>query len=579
MTSDRRIVSSSWRWSGIALVFASIGCASSSPRFALRSPVLDDPDRTPFSVACRIDDEKQRVCAPETYVSPLAWDGIDNSIFRPFAEVWKVSPAGRALNVNALDEVPDSSWFTNRPSPLTSDLLRGACSDDLLLHPERDAPGSWVIDKGKADGSTPGFRVKINGKKFMLKVDPDESTSAASVIGAALHHAVGYNTSCEQVVEVDPKLLRLEPGLTMKDNSGIEQPFDQKLLDKMLSSTRKKGTRLRLLASAWLPGHLLGPFSYQGTRDDDYNDVIPHEDRRELRGARVLEAWIDHFDSREQNSMDSWIAADPENEQSSPGYVRHYFLDFSDSLGSEWPWDGISRRLGHSYLLDYGDIGTDFVTLGIPLRRWDRVERTPGFEMFSYFHHEDFEPDQWKNEYPNSAFSSAQEGDNAWMTRILSKFSVEDLRKFVELARFERPVDEAYLVDLLDRRLARVLDRYLSKISPLTDVKVTEENLLCATDLQRKRKLRPLQAFRYSARLERGGEPAAAPSFRVEGDRVCARLTHGVVSSGEPADAPARYMVLSLANGAAQYPLRVHLYDLGGKNGFRLVGLERLESH
>src|SRR6185295_10270412 len=123
-------------------------------------------------------------------------------------------------------------------------------------------------------------------------------------------------------------------------------PFDRAALQKVFDGAGHRGEYLRFQASAWLPGYLLGPFRYEKTRDDDPNDVIAHEDRRELRGARLLAAWLNHFDAREQNSMDSWISPGHEkNGELSSGFVRHYYLDMSDCLGSEWAWDGISRRL------------------------------------------------------------------------------------------------------------------------------------------------------------------------------------------------------------------------------------------
>ena len=72
----------------------------------------------------------------------------------------------------------------------------------------------------------------------------------------------------------------------------------------------------------------------------------------------MLAAWLNHFDSREQNTMDTWIS--PTNPRGSPTprrvYVRHYFLDYGDCFGSVWDWDEISRRLGHVVLASTGAI-------------------------------------------------------------------------------------------------------------------------------------------------------------------------------------------------------------------------------
>jgi hypothetical protein len=570
-------------WLGLA--GAASACAAAQRPFPLREPLRKDSDLRSVSVPCRPAGTKKEpnhlACAPEEYVSPLAWDGVDNSVFRPLVDVFAVDPGGEATNANSFDEVADSAWFTNRlgARDMSLDELKaGACNDSELLDGQAVGPGAWTIDKGKSNGASLGFRVNIKGKgKYLFKTDPKgqpERATAASVIGAAAYDAVGFYTSCEQVVYFKPSVLKLTPGLRYENNSGIVRDFDQKALQSVLDEATKRGELVRMQASAWLPGQLIGPFRYEGTRSDDPNDVIPHDDRRELRGGRLLAAWLHHFDAREQNSMDSWIADAGKDgpPDSSPGYVRHYYLDTSDSLGSEWDWDGISRRMGHSYLLDWGDIGRDFVTLGIPTRPWETVQRAKGHEKFGYFDIASFVPEDWKNEYPNPAFSRMTERDGAWMTRILARFSPEMVGALAGMGRFSDAGDTAYIATVLNARLEKILQRYLTRLSPLTDVHVVDGNQLCATDLARFRKLRPSEQFRYTARLANGG---SLPTAAREDDSVCVTLPRRAFDANLRDDAPGRYLVVAINNGLAPGPLVVHLYDLGASRGLRIVGLER----
>ncbi|HXN31285.1 MAG TPA: hypothetical protein VN894_05460, partial [Polyangiaceae bacterium] len=340
------------------LALALTACASGGARFPLRDPIWRDTDLQPVTVRCHGEatpKEPHHVsCAPEPYDGTLYWDGVDNLLFRPLSETVGLATSGESVNANSLDEVPDSAWFTNRLGvrPVSPDELRlNACPKDKLLDPEHAADGAWLIDKGKTSGSTAGFRMNIPGKgKYLVKLEVrgPERQGAATVIGEAVFYAAGYYASCEQLLYVRPSVFKLAPGLIARNgNFGDEYAFDQKALNELLSRSTMRGGLVRITASAWLPGYSIGQFRYEGTRADDPNDVVPHQNRRELRGARLLAAWIDHFDSREGNSLDTWIAdAKGAPPDSSPGHIVHYQIGTSAALGSSWDWDEISRRLG-----------------------------------------------------------------------------------------------------------------------------------------------------------------------------------------------------------------------------------------
>jgi hypothetical protein len=331
-----------------------------------------------------------------------------------------------------------------------------------------------------------------------------------------------------------------------------------------------------MVASAWLPGTPIGPYRYDGIREDDPNDVIPHEDRRELRGARLVAAWLNHFDSREQNTMDTFIR--PNGGKVGPGYVRHYIIDMGDCFGSVWANDGISRRLGRSYLFDATHILEDFVTLGTLERPWERAQRNAG--VFNYFSARDFEPDAWKGEYPNPAFMRMTEADGAWMARILARFSDRLIAAAVHVGHY-LPRDERYLIETLIARRNAILKRYLERLSPISDLTVTGDQL-CAVDLARETGIIPNESVSIRTRMFHGPGGQSHEVLRPESavpPNICVTLTHARLAPDLPNNHPARYAIVDIDNGYAQGPLRAHLYDLGTGAGFRLVGIERPLSH
>ena len=557
------------------VLLAAAGCGSSDARFPLRDPLWHDTDMRPVTARCHAEPtpkEPDHVsCAPESYDGTLYWDGIDSLLLRPLSEAVGLATSGESTNVNSMDEVPDSAWFTNRLGVRrmsVDELRQNACPSDKLLDPQNAADGAWLIDKGKTSGSTAGFRINVPGKgKYLVKLEVrgPERQGAATVIGEAVFYAAGYYASCEQLLYVRPSIFKLAPGLVAaKGNFGDVYPFDQKSLDELIASGTTRAGLLRITASSWVPGYPIGQFRYEGTRDDDPNDVIPHQNRRELRGARLLAAWIDHFDSREGNSLDTWI---PDSKggppDSSPGHVLHYQIGTSAALGSSWDWDDITRRLGYSYIIDWRDAAVDFITLGAVPRVWDRVQRAPGHEIFGYFNVADFDPEGWKNEYSNAAFSRMTERDGAWMARILAGFTPEMVRTLADMGQFSDAANTDYLESVLQGRLSKILERYLTRLSSIADLHVEGAERLCGVDVAEWRGLRDEREFRYTARVSGG------PWLRVErgaGARVCVTLMH---------ERTGDYLRVLVRDGVAAGPLIAHLVDLGPKAGYRLVGIER----
>ncbi len=549
-------------------------CAHEIRRFPLADPMwVDEEDFRAFQPM------------PEEYYSPFAWDGADQMLFRPLSRFLAVDPSGAAVNVNAMDEVPDSSWYTNRLSrgPLDREtLLRGACGDE----PPLDPAGPWTITDAKPNGANPGFIIEdAEGRKFLLKFDstsqPERATSA-DVMGSRLYWAAGFSTPCNRVVFFDKDILSIGDGATAKVG-GEEVPMTWAMLATAFEkATRLPDGRFRGASSQFLPGRPLGPWRYEGTRSDDPNDVIPHQDRRELRGAYVLAAWINHFDSREQNTLAMWIREGEGDD--APGYVQHNYIDWGDSFGSQWSWDGISRRLGHSSYFDMRHVLEDFASFGLIDRPWFDAEKGPTGEILGYFGVERFDPTAYRPGYPNPAFDAAQDADKAWMARIVAGFSEEDVLAIVDEARIQNELVESELKRILVARRERILRAFLRELSPLTRPVVVPSSdgpLLCAEDLAVASELIDWELRPYWARAWRhvgGDDLEVAETGRLVRRRphhLCVGLpTRSDATASDPAYFIVDLMALWSEDDEDSRPLRVHLYQLGPEE-IRVVGVER----
>ncbi len=273
----------------------------------------------------------------------LIWNAINESMLRPVSRWTKPSRLVRhvgvlfggdhvppAADVNTLDEAPNSSWFTNRIGqfPMTSDdIFRGPVTDA-----GPDTTSIWTVVSAKTQGVTPGFNIRDGrGIQYVIKFDPPgypDMSTAAGVIANRIFYAAGYNVPADVIVHFRRDQLVLGEHVQLKLPNGSRRTMTVQDLEQILAKVYSSQGRWRALASRWLAGRPLGPFSYTGRREDDPNDHVDHQQRRALRGLKSFAGWVNHFDTKELNSLDMLVDVDGRH------FVRHYLIDLASTLGA-----------------------------------------------------------------------------------------------------------------------------------------------------------------------------------------------------------------------------------------------------
>jgi hypothetical protein len=364
---------------------------------------------------------------------------------------YMVGSPKQSMNVNAVDEVPDSSWYTNRHA------LRPMTIEALLRGPNHSSGPDFdqaTITRAKNTGVTPGMQLRDKkGDIYLVKFDRvewPELQSAAEVITTKILYAAGYNVPENYIAYLKPDQLLI--------GSEVE-PFTREDLERMLEPIAKlPDGRIRVLASKMLPGKPKGPFPHIGVRGDDPNDLIPHEHRRELRGLRVIASWLNHWDMKEEQSLDVYV------EENGRRFLRHYLLDFGSSLGGGQ--NPLESFRGHQHVFDAGDIVHELITLGIH-ESYDEKKEVAISPQVGLFSSRDFDPENWKTTYPVMAFQNMTDEDAFWGVRVMLSFTEGELRKIVETAQYSDPKNTEYVLQTLLERRRMVAGHWLRQVNPI----------------------------------------------------------------------------------------------------------------
>jgi hypothetical protein len=486
-----------------------------------------------------------------------------------------------AADVNALDEVPCSTWFCAR------NHLRPLTMSEIVAGPPSAPPQPpFKITKGKHLGAATGFQIKdAAGHKFMLKFDVAGHlgmANAGEMIGNRIFHAAGYNVPGAFLVDATPGDFKLDPSAKYELYRVEKRPLTDALVKTTLSRVaHAPDGRIRAVAVPWISGTVLGGFDMLGVRRGDPNDRIPHQNRRSVRASWVLFAWLSVLDPSSINTIDSY------REEGGRHLVRHYFFDFGCSFGSATAYTQGIQQDGE-YGIEVGRTLASLLTLGAYRRPFQDPERRAEWVLLNaehpalgYFPAETFDPDTFRTNQRIPSHMRMTERDAYWGAKLVTSFSDEQIAALVATAGLPE-ADAGYIDHALRVRRDIIGRRYLRAIAAVENPSMSPDGTrICFQDLAIARGYAQPVEVRYQIEASDGrGNQIASFEQQATGPGAC-------VPIGNPERGATGYRVVQIRAhliGAAGHEgthvtkaARVHLRWRDDDGRFVLVGLERDE--
>lgn len=539
----------------LALLLLTPACAYRPARFADARPVNEIADDDGIDMPQRLE------------VNDVV-EFSDLFVGRPLVEAMRITRRPPPGDVNALDEVPRSSWF----APLDADVasFEGVYAVDgppvppfrVLL--ERAPSG----DNGDLKRGGMGIPVvDALGHRFELRRDPRdrvEVRTAASAITARLVRALGYNAPEVYISDAEDSDFSTDPGEPFAQSilSGNEpsspdarrQALDKMLQDWLDSAPPSKTGNYRFSATRWPPAADIdvGRTPVTGTRGDDPNDRVDHESRRTLRALRLVGAWLGMTRFTPHDLRD--VYAGPSGE----GHLLHYMVGFDKSLGTEAI---IGKRP------EQKDEMTLLATLGFaPDPNIPPTQRK--YEAIGAIG-EEIDPAKYGPGLPFPPMDATDGADAFWIAKRIAAIPEELVLRAVRAGRVSNGTARKLLFELILARQRRVVEWGYAQTTPC-DYERLDEHGIVVVDRAVAAGFTTGKTVEYSVTyLDAEGEPAHTGAvLGPEGARFAIPLPRAAFDHG-------KYLVIRLrseiAGAAAPRWLEIHV--VRDVSGTRVIGV------
>ena len=395
---------------------------------------------------------------------------------------WGRRFSGKALpskNVNVFDEVPDSSFFTNRQGRerLSPEALEKGYQE--TSGPDLSRPLRVVAAEQR--GVYPRFWVQdAKGEAYLLEFDPQgklELVTAAEVIASRFYHALGYAVPQMTVLFIKAEQFQADPSATTWEDTGFKKALSQQRLEEYLMVLPQNAEGLYRASACKIPqGDFYGSFSFESRRKEDPTDLVNHRDLREIRALGIFASWLNHYDLRESDTLDMFVSHSGES-----GW-KHYLGGFAGALGATR--EGAKEpMLGYEHMVDYGETSKTILALGFREKPWQKKwslagEKVQGSSAVGYFTNDLFDPARYKTEFPYEAFRFVTRADGFWAAKLLMSFSDEDVRALVKAGQYSDAKDAETITKTLIERRDMISRYWCLSANPLAEFSFAGNKLL-----------------------------------------------------------------------------------------------------
>lgn len=407
------------------------GCAYRPPRYAERPAVREVADDAPIPLP------RRRELYEPVYLA-------DIYVRRPLIDALDPERYPDAQDVNALDEVPRSSWFEPRAVDASEIGVRPRSVGipvpplTVLGEPPEAGRGGVAIEDAR-------------GVRYELGVDPAPRPgmrTAAAAIASRLVWALGLRTP-----EVFVTSVSLDDFVTGER----AHRDDGSLVDVeaiLRGGAPPSGGRFRVSATAWPVGADLGPAPISVTRRDDPNDRVPHRDRRTQRALKVFGAWLKLSGIGPKKTLDAYVGPPGQ------GHVEHFLVGLDDALGADdvvapGPPD---RDRGSTPLWNLLSFGFARAPARPPTqRRWLSLG---AFDA-------DVDPAGFSAPQPFEPMDRILPPDGYWAAKRIASLSHEVLEAAVSAGGIDDAAARAFVVATLEARRRKVVGYWYGQVTPL----------------------------------------------------------------------------------------------------------------